>query len=226
MSELCLWCANPLRPNLSLTFLLSGREYTPPRLCRRCQELFIPPVGSQCPQCGRFQAESVPCRDCQEWKKRSGVPLVNQAVYPYHGIMQSYLERYKFQGDYVLRWLVKQRLERCLQHKQELIIPIPITATQRKQRKFNQVEGWLTEVVWVAALVARPRAISQHQQTRAQRLQTREPFTLNEQVLDQLQGSHVCLVDDVYTTGQTLHEAQRLLLSNGVQTVRSVTLAR
>ncbi|USS84951.1 ComF family protein [Fructilactobacillus myrtifloralis] len=206
--------------------MLSFRPYQAPELCAKCERLFARPTGPQCPQCGRFQATTSRCRDCQEWNRREAVPLVNQALYPYHGLMQTYLERYKFQGDYALRSLVKAALVQACQREQELIVPVPLAPKQLALRKFNQVTGWLTDVAFVPALTAKPKLVSQHQQTRRQRLADWQPFALNPNTKAQLSGARVCLVDDVYTTGQTLHQAQRLLLAVGVRQVRSVTVAR
>ncbi|USS93615.1 ComF family protein [Fructilactobacillus ixorae] len=226
MREQCLWCAQPLQQQLPIAFLLSFRPYQVPDLCAKCVRLFARPTGPQCPQCGRFQATTSRCSECQWWNQRMAVPLVNQALYPYHGLMQTYLERYKFQGDYALRSLVKAAVVQVCQREQELIVPIPLAPTQLAVRKFNQVTGWLTDVAFVSALMAKPKLVSQHQQTRQQRLVGWQPFALNPSTAAQLPGTRVCLVDDVYTTGQTLHQAQRLLLAAGVQGVRSVTLAR
>ncbi|USS90070.1 ComF family protein [Fructilactobacillus carniphilus] len=226
MLERCLWCDNQIRTPLTVAWLFSLHSYQAPKLCHRCQPLFEPPEQPQCPQCGRFQTDELVCGDCRAWNERGFVALKNQALYPYHGLMQEYLDRYKFQGDYALRLLVKARLEQCVVNAGALIVPIPVTAKQRQQRKFNQVEGWLTDVDWVSALVAKPKTISQHQRSRRERMQTWQPFAINPAVVAQLQGGSVCLVDDVYTTGQTLHQAQQLLSQNGVIQVRSVTLAR
>ncbi|USS86967.1 ComF family protein [Fructilactobacillus cliffordii] len=226
MFERCLWCDNQLRPTLTVTWLFSLQPYQAPQLCHRCQPLFEPPKQPQCSQCGRFQTDVLICGDCQAWNEWGFAVLKNQALYPYHGMMQEYLDRYKFKGDYALRLLVKERLERCLPDDGSLIVPIPVATAQRQQRKFNQVEGWLTDVDWLDALVAKPKTTNQHQRSRQQRLQTWQPFSINPAAVTQLQGGSVCLVDDVYTTGQTVHQAQRLLLQNGAAQVCSVTLAR
>ena len=63
----------------------------------------------------------------------------------------------------------------------------------------------------------------QSEKTRQERLQLKQPFKVKENV-----GvpKKVLLVDDVYTTGATIHLAAKVLKETGVEEVESLTLFR
>jgi predicted amidophosphoribosyltransferase len=52
----------------------------------------------------------------------------------------------------------------------------------------------------------------------------RNAFSLSQN--RSMRGKHLVLVDDVLTTGATLHNCARTLLANGAESVRAITLAR
>ncbi|WP_167550924.1 ComF family protein [Fructilactobacillus lindneri] len=151
--------------------------------------------------------------------------LINQSLYSYDGVIKEYIDRYKFQGDYRLRKLVATQITELIK-KYEVVVPIPINQVTMGVRKFNQVTGWLEEVNYTMVLTAKPKLKAQFQKNRSERLQTQQPFAMNEKYVEMIKQKQICLVDDIYTTGTTLHHAAQLLLDNGAQSVRSITLAR
>jgi ComF family protein len=113
----------------------------------------------------------------------------------------------------------------------DVIVPIPLHSRRRRQRGYNQ-----------AALLARHLSRRLHIRLNTSSLQrihhTRSQVGLSQaarhaNVADafavtdrQLQGEHVLLVDDVFTTGATLSAAAETLLAAGATAVSGYCLAR
>lgn len=215
-----------MNSTLSIHFMLSFKPFVTRYLCLRCEKLFQPMLSEKyCFQCGRIQSINELCEDCLKWNQVKSFKLINQSLYSYDGVIKEYIDRYKFQGDYRLRKLVATQITELIK-KYEVVVPIPINQVTMGVRKFNQVTGWLEEVNYTMALTAKPKLKAQFQKNRSERLQTQQPFAMNEKYVEMIKQKQICLVDDIYTTGTTLHHAAQLLLDNGAQSVRSITLAR
>lgn len=221
----CRWCGGFLNSNLKMHFILSFKPFIAQTLCDKCEILFaLPNRMNTCVDCGRFQANQNRCQDCGKWFKQKQL-LNNLALYPYHGIIKEYLERYKFKGDYRLHSLFQKQFKSLIK-SDELVIPIPITQATMKTRHFNQVTGMLGEIKYLDCLVAKPKSQAQSEKGRNERINAQQLFVLNQKLIKQIKGKKVVLIDDVYTTGTTLHYATSLLSQNGALSVRSITLAR
>lgn len=221
----CYWCGGFLSANLKIKFILSFQPFVPKLLCEKCKMLFkLPTEAGNCCDCGRFQDNNQRCHDCEKWLIRHN-RLINHSFYPYHGIIKEYLERYKFKGDYRLRHLFQHHFAKLVQ-KDEIVIPIPITQKTMEKRHFNQVTGMLSEISYLECLKAKAKTQNQSDKGRLDRINMEQPFEINPQLVSQIRGQKVVLVDDVYTTGTTLHYAAQILKENGALSIRSITLAR
>ena len=114
-----------------------------------------------------------------------------------------------------------------------LLIPIPITDEKRRIRGYNQSEYIAREIMkndLEHILLYAPqwfRKIKEthdqsHSQTKDERRKNLENcFEANPEV----EGKYVILIDDVVTTGSTLLEARKTLLSSGATDVFAFTIA-
>lgn len=121
-----------------------------------------------------------------------------------------------------------------------IIIPIPITSRRRKERGYNQCELLLDEIERLEneselgrfttrkdILVRVHHDKRQTLKGRADRVKDAEGiFDVNGSVItDQLKNSPIVIIDDVITTGSTLHEAIRTMENAGFTDVRGLSLA-
>ncbi len=114
-----------------------------------------------------------------------------------------------------------------------ILIPIPMHKTRRRTRGHNQTETLAQEALRGLghAYTYAPTALVRTRHTPSQQGLPREKrltnVALSMRVTDpQLIRGRTCVVlDDVCTTGATLHEAKRALLEAGAQKVLCVTLA-
>jgi ComF family protein len=124
---------------------------------------------------------------------------------------------------------------------QPLVVPIPLTATRLGERGYNQ--AWelvkAMHALWrrhthalpletlATALVRLGETPDQHSLGREARLRNlRGAFAAHPSHVHQLPGRHVLLVDDVTTTGATLHTAAQALLLAGADRVSALVFAR
>ena len=121
-----------------------------------------------------------------------------------------------------------------------MVLPIPLHGTRWRQRGFNQAQ--MVTDAWArceALEGGSPRAFP-----KARRILVRSKPTPPQTGLGKparrrnirgafsvvapktVKGSHILLVDDVYTTGATADEAARVLKRNGAARVDILTIAR
>jgi competence protein ComFC len=225
MMKKCLLCNRYLNVGLDLSFILSFKKVVKTPICTQCTKKFASLADCKtCIKCGKISTV-LECRDCQKWNDQ----LVNKAMYQYNEPMREFFQRYKFQGDYLLRKVFQDQFINFIQKilkEDEIIIPVPVDHSTMNLRGFNQVTGLIEELEFQDVLTNQRsrKSLHQFQRSRKERLQQKNSFQLKENV--DIAGRQVLLVDDIYTTGATLRHAMMVLKQSGAQKVRSVTLCR
>lgn len=114
------------------------------------------------------------------------------------------------------------------------VAPIPLSSTRLRDRGYNQAWELARRVATAQRLPAVPNLLMRWRETPAQaRLSAAErhanlqdAFSVPPEALQRVHGSHVVLVDDVMTTGATLHAAAQALRRVGARNVSAWVLAR
>jgi len=111
------------------------------------------------------------------------------------------------------------------------VLPIPLSSVRLAQRGYNQshlLAQQLSPAKADAHLLLRTRDTpSQRSLPRAQRLSNLEgAFAIEPVRTNQLRGQRVVLVDDVMTSGASLHTAARVLRQSGASHISALVLAR
>ncbi|GAA0484886.1 comF operon protein ComFC [Salinibacillus aidingensis] len=224
----CLWCHEEMIPEITWGNVFRFFAEPPP-LCADCQEKLPLIEGSVCPGCSRPSEKENLCPDCLKWRSHpnlSGVLKRNVSVYSYSPFMKEVMAKWKYRGDYELVHMFKNSIQKRYKEKlqkQELTaVPIPLSEARQKERGFNQAEAiaGLLNLPQTPALT-RIKNEKQAKKSRAERLKSPNPFQISQTV-----QSPVLLIDDLYTTGATLHWAAFILKSNGTPEVYSFTLIR
>lgn len=196
--------------------------------CADCQPKLKRIVGIICPDCGRCMPTRERCGDCQERVTKS--LSYNRSLYHYNDACKQLLALCKYRYHYHALIPMKQEihqgfLQQYLQLKKVTLVPIPLSTERMEERLFNQS-------TLIASMINRPMLPLLHKhhtdkqalKSRKERLDTVNPFYLTEGYV--LPKGPIILIDDVYTTGTTIHHAANVLKKAGMDEIYSFTLAR
>lgn len=110
------------------------------------------------------------------------------------------------------------------------VVSVPISAERKRERGFDQTEVLFADFfkergyTWLPALKKVRHTLPQSGLARLQRKDNiKDSFAL-EGALG-LQNKHIILVDDIYTTGYTMHEAARILHRGGAASIVGLVIA-
>jgi competence protein ComFC len=151
--------------------------------------------------------------------------------------MRELVHRFKYNGHSYLRPLLAEFLseaandDRLQEIPIDAFVPVPLHPTRRRERGFNQAEALaraLSRKIRIPVWNILVRRVYTNTQTRFDRIDRMQnlhnAFGLSED--KSVHGKNLVLVDDVLTTGATLHNCATTLLANGAESVRAITVAR
>lgn len=208
--------------------------------------LFLPP---ECVHCGGARWRATPlCLACQ----REMRPWLEIGAAPSDGGWEATERRFLFRLSPPLSTLIHGfKYHRRLRHVRflcahlryrpelrdwaagyDVMVPVPIHATRRRERGYNQAEAIASGIAAFAGLPVLPKALRRLRSTRSQTKLGRGDRRAN---LDgafacarpgEVKGKRVLIVDDVFTTGATTDQCAAALLRAGASAVGVLALAR
>lgn len=214
----------------------SGIVADPGALCPACWErvdFLTPPL---CIRCGLpFELDPGAAATCGECMRSPPRFRRARAVLRYDEHGKALILRFKHadrvdMAPTLARWMTRAGGE--LLADADVIAPVPLHWTRLFSRRYNQaalLANGISSLTGVAAaprlLERRRRTVSQGSMGRSQRLKNvKGAFVIRDP--DAVAGRSVLLVDDVLTTGATVGECCRVLLSAGASAVDVLTIAR
>lgn len=204
-------------------------------LCSDCLARFASPVP-RCRSCALQLPTDNPqglCGGCL----RQPPPLSHCVVAVDYGYPWSrLLTQWKYGAQpaltrHLAQWLQANPHWLALRSQCTFSIPIPLSAQRLRARGYHQslllAHALQGPTVLPQALQRLHDTPAQAGQGRAARLRNlRGAFAITEPARARIAGQTVLLVDDVITTGATLHAAAHVLLQAGAHAVAAVALAR
>jgi competence protein ComFC len=213
------------------------RESSPLPLCSSCQDTFEFVKPPFCLCCGiprlSVHEESL-CANCRD--NPPSFDMIRSACI-YGGTVKKAIAAYKFQGlkrlSAPFAILMTNLLEsECILKEAELMVPVPLHRSREKERGYNQ-SGLLADLVSSKTgirvqkrlLIRTRRTETMNRLKRGERFCNLEhAFSVQRNGL--IEGKKVLVIDDIITTGATLHECARTLKEAGARQVFGVTIAR
>lgn len=204
--DICQGCATGLPGN--------------PKPCRCCA-LPLPDMAPSDSLCGACQ------------KRQRPYDRVT-APYLYEGEVQQLHQAFKFNAKLsagrLLAELLCDAVEAQSQPLPELLVPVPLHGSRLRERGFNQA----TELAWLLSkrlelpldqfCIGRTRATApQSGLNKRQRIENIRGAFASRHAID---ATHIAIVDDVMTTGQTIEQMARVLRRSGVDRIDVWVVAR
>jgi ComF family protein len=201
---------------------LSEIHWIEPPLCSVCGTPFVSKeVGDH------------PCGSCLT--KRKYFTMARALGY-YEGPLREAIHRWKYQGKTHLNSFFGEWMAEGL-HRYwdsaffDLLIPVPLHPQRLKERGFNQALLLVKELSRRTGIPYRKQILKKSRPTLPQvdlsgkerEKEVRGSFQVME--VEAVEGKSILLVDDVYTTGATVNECSRVLLTGGAERVDVFTLA-
>lgn len=206
--------------------------WAPGPLCAGCLSAWTPLPEGTCPRCAS-PAGGERCRACA---RLAPAFCGATATTAYLGMPRRVLHAFKFLAK---RGLAKRGLAKPLAARLSetpglpsgpcLVVPVPLTRSRLRERGYNQAALLARALAkrrgWPYGDVLRRTGESapQHTLDRRERQANLEGAFRCTKVLA---GAHVVLVDDVMTTGATVHWAALALLEAGAASVHVAVVAR
>lgn len=221
----CLQCHSAINETLHARNLFKRRR----KLCCKCETQWKEiPINKTncCPTCLKTLAtEETHCLDCQFLAQK--FKLMNQLYcnYQYEGVMKEVMHNYKFLKDVALSELLAYKLKLPKQDY-HYIIPIPSPIERDRMRTFNPVEMVLEHLgIRYQRLLSTQLRAKQSELDKLTRAQQPNPFHLINDSID-LEDKDILLIDDIYTTGLTIHHAACKLFVRKIRKLDVFTFAR
>jgi ComF family protein len=197
-------------------------EFIKPPRCQICSQPFDGMSGEfECPNC-RGTAFHFDCAVSVVRSRRVIRELIHRVKYNREIWIMKILGRILLQG------LADSRLSG---QEFDAIVPVPLHSKRLREREFNQaalLAGQLSRAAGTPMREVLVRSRYTGTQTTLDRVERRQnlrnAFSLRKNV--DVTDQNLLLIDDVLTTGSTLDACAAVLLEQGAESVRALTLAR
>lgn len=221
----CLYCHEKIQEEINLINLFQSRR----KLCRKCELSFIYwRKGRRCSHCHRLMKTSeTECTDCLFLSKI--YPKVNSitCILDYNEEVKMLFHRLKFVRDAALAEIIAMFLKYNFR-EYDVIIPIPISDHRLSERGFNQTSLVLDilNIQYMDILIT-DKVKRQSDLGKACRLRSKNPFKFKEGFsMNTISDRKVLIIDDIYTTGITVHQASALLYTGRPKVLDVLTFSK
>lgn len=212
------------------------RDFDDPLLCPICLDNLKRKNsggGPICPFCRKPEGAGTACQYCAE---QNHLRLYYWGHYEEE--LRDCLLQFKFHraielGNRLVELGADILEERIKLNKYDFVLPVPLHRTREKEREYNQSEILAEKIASLLNIELRADYLTRIKATRQQAKlddsekweNVKDAFAIGPDAKGILQGKSLLLVDDIVTTGATIHEAARPLWQAGVKKIDIFSLA-
>lgn len=222
----------------------SSRTYG---LCNDCMAAAGWIIGRHCDKCGKSLSDNDPgplCFSCADGEANGRPHSFDKgyACAAYDSVAQSVIFALKYGsrsdiGDNIGEVLYDRMLSEFdadeLAGMYDLVIPVPIYLEKKKKRGYNHAALMAESFTKKTGIKCEPELIIRTRATRPmkglgpeeRKTNISGAFEINERKRGSIDGAHILLIDDIFTTGVTIDEIAILLKKNGASKVDFLTYA-
>ncbi len=203
-------------------------------ICDTCKEKIVYINEPRCKKCGKpiRYLEKEFCEDCQ---KRKFSYEQGRSIWLHKGPVAWSVYQFKYHnrrifGEFYAKELWRLYGDKMKEWGVECIIPVPLHPKRRRQRGYNQAEiiaGFLGDYAGLPVCrnaVRRVRYTERQKKldNRERRKNLKDAFQVSEKWKP---VKKVLLIDDIYTTGNTIDEISQKLRGHGVEKIWFLTIS-
>ena len=206
----------------------------PGKICSSCRKHIVYIKEPRCMKCGKpvSSVEQEFCYDCSRYNYAYDQ---GRSLWLHSGEAAAAIYQMKFHNKRCYAAVFAQEMavrygEWIRRNFVEEIIPVPLHKSRKKARGFNQAELLAEELGRIMEIPVNKKVVFRIRNTKPQK------FLDDRQRQDNLKDAFgvsrtwnvkekVLLIDDIYTTGNTIHRISSLLKRVGVQKVYFLTIS-
>lgn len=203
-------------------------------LCPRCEKEVTYITEPRCKKCGKPIRinEAEYCLDCKE---KDFAYEQGKSVWLHEGKVRWSIYQFKYRnrriyGTFYAKEMLRLYGEKIREWKIDMIVPVPLHRKRKRQRGYNQSEILAGIISKELMIPFGKKVVVRRKNTRPQKLLQRTERSKN--VKDAFyvrslgeQVKNVLVIDDIYTTGSTIHEVAKCLRKAGAQKVFFLTIS-
>ena len=203
-------------------------------LCEKCEKEIIYVEEPRCKRCGKpiRTKEAEYCLDCEA---RVFAYEQGKSVWVHSGKVRWSIYQFKYHnrriyGKYYAKEMLRLYADKIREWKIEMIVPVPLHRKRKRQRGYNQSEILariisknlgvpLGNHVVIRKKNTKPQKSLQHDDRRKNMKDAFQVVRLDKGI------RNILVIDDIYTTGNTIHEVAKCLRDAGAQKVFFLTIS-
>lgn len=200
-------------------------------ICPKCEQTFHPVSEHYCLKCGKPVAETE--EYCEECRNRDRKFSQGRGIFLYNTQMKQSLLRYKYYGSreygkYYAEAICRYAGADIMRWQPDVIVPVPLHRRKKRMRGFNQAADLAERTGKLLGIPVTEEIVYKIKETRSQKKLDADERKRNLKnafrTVTSVKGLRILIVDDVYTTGNTMEAMSECLLEGGAEAVFFVTL--